>query len=64
MLRKAIKKPIKTLIQAVKAIAELGGYPNYPKSTLPGVKVIWTGVRRLTDMVAGARLFATKGVLQ
>jgi hypothetical protein len=57
VLRKAVRKPIDTLRQAARAIAELAGYANYPKSPPPGIKMIWTGVTKLNDMVAGARLF-------
>jgi hypothetical protein len=58
ILRKAVKKSIITLLEAVKAIAELAGYANYPKSPLPGVKMIWMGVAKLNNMVEGARLIA------
>jgi hypothetical protein len=58
ILRRETGKPIATIMQAVRAIAQLAGYANYPKSPLPGVKMIWTGRRRLSDMIRGARLLA------
>jgi hypothetical protein len=56
ILRRATNRPILTMLEAVRAIAELAGYANYPKSPLPGIKMVWAGQRKLTDMIAGARL--------
>jgi hypothetical protein len=58
ILRHCAKKPVVTISEAVKAIAELAGYANYPKSPLPGIKMIWSGAVKLNDRVEGARAYA------
>lgn len=44
-----------TLRQAVGWIAQLGGFLARRQDGEPGVKVIWRGMRRLQDLVAGFR---------
>ena len=51
------KKPIKTMLEVVKAIASLGGYHAYAKAPLPGVKMVWLGLRRFADIMVGVDLF-------
>jgi hypothetical protein len=48
-----------SLKEAVSMIALLGGFIS-GKSRVPGVKVMWRGLRRLEDMVLGVLL--TKGI--
>ena len=51
---------IRTLREAVRAIARLGGFLGRKGDGEPGVKVVWRGLRRLAELVAGYRL-ATQG---
>jgi hypothetical protein len=48
--------------QAVRWIAQLGGFQNRAGDGAPGLKVLWRGLRRLEDLTAGwclARAFPT-----
>lgn len=45
-----------TLQQAVRWIAQLGGFLARKHDGEPGVKTLWRGLRRLDDMVTAARL--------
>lgn len=47
-----------TLHQAVRWIAQLGGFLGRKADGEPGVKTIWRGLRRLSDMAVGALLQA------
>lgn len=47
---------ISTLKEAVRAIARLGGFIGRKLDGEPGVKVVWRGLRRLNELVAGYRL--------
>jgi len=58
VLRHAAKKPVRTAQEAVRAVAQLAGWQGYRSAPDPGVKMLWLGLRRLTDMVAGWRLVA------
>jgi hypothetical protein len=53
VLEQATQTPIATAREAVRAIAQLGGFPTNPSAKEPGVKVLWRGVRRLEAMVEG-----------
>lgn len=53
-------RSIGTLKEAVRAIARLGGFIGRKGDGEPGVKVLWRGLRRLSELVAGYRL-ATAG---
>jgi hypothetical protein len=53
VLTQATGKPVATLRQAVRVIAQLGGYEEYRGGPEPGVKVLWRGYRRLQDLVDG-----------
>ncbi len=45
-----------TLQQAVRWIAQLGGFLARTADGAPGVKTLWRGLRRLTDLLAGWQL--------
>ena len=57
MLQRMSRKPVKTMKQALIAVAELGGYVYYPKAGPPGVKLLCAGQRRLNDMVQAVALY-------
>jgi hypothetical protein len=46
-----------TLVQAVRWIAQLGGYLGRPSDGPPGVTVLWRGFQRLVDLSAMYRVF-------
>jgi len=48
--------PVRTLGEAVRQIARLGGFLGRRGDGAPGVKVLWRGLRRLQDLVAGWHL--------
>ncbi len=48
-----------TLHQAVRRIAQLGGFLARKADGEPGVKTIWRGLQRLTDLLAGWRAATT-----
>jgi hypothetical protein len=56
VLEAAAKKPVRTLVEAVREIAILGGYQYYRTAPPPGVKSLWLGWRYLTGLVQGWRL--------
>lgn len=56
VLRKATKLPVTTAQEAVRAIARLAGWRGYRRVPDPGVKMLWRGWRRLSDMVRGWQL--------
>jgi len=56
VLRRATKQAVETAPQAVRAIARLAGWRGYRSAPDPGVKMLWQGLRRLTDLVEGWRL--------
>jgi len=47
------RKPVKTVKDAVTAIARLVGFVGVPSAPNPGVKTLWQGFRKLQDMTAG-----------
>lgn len=47
------RKPIKTVRDAVMAVAKLAGFVCVPSAPNPGVKTLWQGLRKLQDMTAG-----------
>jgi hypothetical protein len=53
VLEEAIQAPVPTAREAIRAIAQLGGFPTNPSAKEPGVKVLWHGLRRLEAMVEG-----------
>lgn len=56
VLAAAAKRPVRTLAEAVREIAILGGYQYYRTAPPPGVKSLWLGWRYLTGLVHGWRL--------
>jgi hypothetical protein len=53
VLEQATQAPIATAREAIRALAQLGGFPTNPSAKEPGVKVLWRGLRRLEAMVEG-----------
>jgi hypothetical protein len=53
VLEEATQAPVSTVREAIRAIAQLGGFPTNPSAKEPGVKVLWRGLRRLEAMVEG-----------
>ena len=53
VLAEATQTPVTTTREAIRAIAQLGGFPTNPSAKEPGVKVLWRGLRRLEAMVEG-----------
>ena len=47
------KNPSPTIHQAVRMIAKLGGFLGRKRDGDPGVKTIWIGLQRLTDIMTG-----------
>jgi hypothetical protein len=53
VLEEATQTPVTTSREAIRALAQLGGFPTNPSAKEPGVKVLWRGLRRLEAMVEG-----------
>jgi hypothetical protein len=53
VLEEATQGAVSTAREAIRAIAQLGGFPTNPSAKAPGVKVLWRGLRRLEAMVEG-----------
>jgi len=53
VLEEATQAPVPTAREALRALAQLGGFPTNPSAKEPGVKVLWRGLRRLEAMVEG-----------
>lgn len=53
VLEEAMQVPVSTAREAIRALAQLGGFPTNPSAKEPGVKVLWRGLRRLEAMVEG-----------
>jgi hypothetical protein len=53
VLEQATQAPVATAREAIRALAQLGGFPTNPSAKEPGVKVLWRGLRRLEAMVEG-----------
>jgi hypothetical protein len=53
VLAEATQAPLTTAREAIRALAQLGGFPMNPSAKEPGVKVLWRGLRRLEAMVEG-----------
>lgn len=56
VLEALCRNTVRTLSEAVREIAKLGGYEYYRNAPPPGVKRIWLGWQRLTPMVEGWEL--------
>lgn len=53
VLEQAMQAPVATAREAIRALAQLGGFPTNPSAKEPGVKVLWRGLRRLEALVEG-----------
>jgi hypothetical protein len=53
VLAEATQAAVSTAREAIRALAQLGGFPLNPAAKEPGVKVLWRGLRRLEAMVEG-----------
>ena len=53
---KTLPKKPPSLCQAVRWIAQLGGFLSRKGDKEPGVKTIWRGLRRLNDLATGWKL--------
>ena len=53
VLEEATQAPVSTAREAIRALAQLGGFPTNPSAQEPGVTVLWRGLRRLEAMVEG-----------
>jgi hypothetical protein len=56
VLERAVRRPVRTVREAVRAVAQLGGFAGSPSMGEPGVKSLWLGWRPLQAMVAGYQL--------
>ena len=59
MLNRIEDRTVRSVAEAVTAIAKLGGYRPYKNAKPPGVKLLWLGLRRLEAMTEGYRLALT-----
>jgi hypothetical protein len=59
VLRHKTQLAVQTALGAVRAVAQLGGFPGNPSAKEPEVKVLWRGLRRLDAMVEGWLLAQT-----
>jgi transposase-like protein/transposase Tn5 family protein len=62
--RPAIAEEPPSLREAVRKIAQLGGFLGRKGDGEPGVKTLWRGIRRLDDMVAGYMMHSTHTSLE
>ena len=53
VLEQASQVPVATAREAIRALAQLDGFPTNPSAKEPGVKVLWRGLRRLEAMMEG-----------
>jgi len=56
VLERATGRAIRTVAEAVVAVARIAGFCPVPSAPTPGVKSLWLGFRKLNDMVAGFQL--------
>lgn len=56
VLQRQTRQSVTTAQEALRAVARLAGWRGYRSVPDPGVKMLWLGLRRLTDMVAGWQL--------
>jgi hypothetical protein len=56
VLEAALRRPVRTTREAIRAVAKLGGFAGAPSQGEPGVKSLWLGWRQLEAMVEGYRL--------
>lgn len=53
VLSSVVKKKVKTIKEAVNAVATLGGYQNRKNDLPPGNQLMWLGFSRLSDIIYG-----------
>ena len=53
-------KNVNTAYDAVLAIAKVGGFVSVPSAPLPGVKSMWLGMRKFSDLVQGYMLASNR----
>ena len=53
VLERAVRRPVATVREAVRAIAQLGGFAGSPSLGEPGVKSLWMGWRHLEALIEG-----------
>ena len=53
VLERATRRNIRTCREAVRAIAKVGGWEDYPSAGEPGVLALWRGLSRLRGLVEG-----------
>lgn len=56
VLERATGRQVKTVEDAVLAVARIAGFRPVPSAPTPGVKSLWLGFRQLNDMVTGFEL--------
>lgn len=56
VLERATGRQVKTVKDAVLAVARIAGFRPVPSAPIPGVKSLWLGFRQLNDMVTGFQL--------
>lgn len=56
VLREVIQRPIKTVRDVALAIGRLGGHMNRKSDGMPGWQTLFSGMERLNNWVAGARI--------
>jgi hypothetical protein len=56
VLERATGRVIRTVAEAIVAVARIAGFCPVPSAPTPGVKSLWLGFRKLNDMVAGFQL--------
>lgn len=55
---------VKTVLEAIKIVAGLGGYLNRKSDPPPGTERIWAGLHSLSLMVIGAKMIETSKLLK
>jgi hypothetical protein len=56
VLELATGKPIRTVQEALLAVAKIAGFRPLPSAPNPGVKSLWLGFRKLNDIMTGFQL--------
>lgn len=56
VLERAVRRPVATVRDAVRALATLGGFAGSPSMGEPGVKSLWMGWRHLETLIEGYHL--------
>jgi hypothetical protein len=56
VLTRIQQKPVETVAEVVMAVARLGGFRPLPSASVPGIKSLWIGFRKLSDVMVGYTL--------